>query len=175
MRGEKQDISISFASDGGSPPLARGKVNDSPNQRTHTGITPACAGKSFLFYDIRFTPKDHPRLRGEKQNYCIFSWFVVGSPPLARGKELSKNNSKSMFGITPACAGKRMMRLCPLTGNKDHPRLRGEKSNMKKATETMMGSPPLARGKVRGCIASILLVGITPACAGKSRNCTISG
>ena len=32
------------------------------------GITPACAGKSFWVMAFAVTSRDHPRMRGEKQN-----------------------------------------------------------------------------------------------------------
>ena len=53
-------------------------------------------------------------------------------------------------------------------GKQDHPRLRGEKSKVSPSTVLMVGSPPLARGKVKADAEIEAHFGITPACAGKS-------
>ena len=50
----------------GSPPLVRGKVFVEKQSENLTGITPACAGKSVRLHCCGITPKDHPRLCGEK-------------------------------------------------------------------------------------------------------------
>ncbi len=46
--------------------------------------------------------------------------------------------------------------------------MRGEKFGKEADTMMAMGSPPHARGKVCGGIRGYAVVGITPACAGKS-------
>ena len=52
---------------------------------------------------------------------------VEGSPPLTRGKEVYFTLAKPVLGITPAYAGKRLIRRLLLGKARDHPRLRGEK------------------------------------------------
>ena len=52
----------------GSPPRVRGKAVCAGLQFALTGITPACAGKSFLRAPVRRASWDHPRVCGEK-NY----------------------------------------------------------------------------------------------------------
>ena len=47
--------------------------------------------------------------------------------------------------------------------------MRGEKMTDIQIFKSEQGSPPLARGKVAGIITSIGSLGITPACAGKSK------
>ena len=169
MRGEKIGRSFPFAPCVGSPPLARGKARAVRVNKRRIRITPACAGKSFLFYDIRFTPKDHPRLRGEKQPGHTPENSREGSPPLARGKVYATNAAENQQGITPACAGKRAFRRRKASTNWDHPRLRGEKMSGLTPCTSQRGSPPLARGKVPAHDISTRKDGITPACAGKSR------
>ena len=64
--GEK-DISVS--SSGllpGSPPRMRGKAKEVAKALDKIGITPAYAGKSFARYLVLCTPRDHPRVCGEK-------------------------------------------------------------------------------------------------------------
>lgn len=50
----------------GSPPPVRGKENSTSSSATVTGITPACAGKSFRLRVRQKDNRDHPRLCGEK-------------------------------------------------------------------------------------------------------------
>ena len=51
--------------------------------------------------------------------------------------------------------------------------MRGEKKEAYKQTGTIWGSPPHARGKVDIDIFQMNLLGITPACAGKSATKTL--
>ena len=72
--------------------------------------------------------------------------------------------------ITPAYAGKSPFDRIRQTGNKDHPRLCGEKQRTLTSGFVQMGSPPPMRGKddlVSGVAAGTR---ITPAYAGKSIN-----
>ena len=74
---------------------------------------------------------------------------MVGSPPLARGKVIVRVVPTPNGRITPACAGKRKGSLVFLREVEDHPRLRGEKSSIFVNIAFIIGSPPLARGKVQ--------------------------
>ena len=70
----------------GSPPPMRGKVYTSLYIWVSGGITPAYAGKSFLFACLMMLTKDHPRLCGEK-GYSVYQiGNATGSPPPMRGK-----------------------------------------------------------------------------------------
>ena len=132
----------------GSPPLARGIHPFAAAPVCCAGITPACAGNTFVQNTPDGTTEDHPRLRGE---YCIFNW--IGS---------------TSRGITPACAGNTVYigeRLC---NRWDHPRLRGEYSANRSATSAFTGSPPLARGILNNTVDFSGCSGITPACAGNT-------
>ena len=71
------------------------------------------------------------------------------------------------LGITPACAGKRDGSADNRRRCKDHPRLRGEKQKSTLRLKTVLGSPPLARGKGNAPGQERQRPGITPACAGK--------
>ena len=50
---------------------------------------------------------------------------------------------------------------------RDHPRVGGEKQNVKVCQHFRTGSPPRGRGKVKHVLHAVLDVGITPAWAGK--------
>ena len=64
--GEKP-LSLSLpSSTRGSPPRMRGKADYQPDDQTHTGITPAYAGKSQRRAQLGLSCQDHPRVCGEK-------------------------------------------------------------------------------------------------------------
>ena len=170
MRGEKTLASVSGGSWLGSPPHARGKELSIGLYSKFIGITPACAGKSAIHYICSMDTKDHPRMRGEKlirSNNQSTTW---GSPPHARGKGLALVQAGHIVGITPACAGKSVHILRLLETGGDHPRMRGEKRPSSGRCRRSWGSPPHARGKVELEMMCNYDLGITPACAGKSRS-----
>ena len=72
-------------------------------------ITPACAGKSDFVWDLYSSAKDHPRVCGEKQNSGQYEALKEGSPPRVRGKDIQLKTPSTASGITPACAGKRLI------------------------------------------------------------------
>ena len=93
---------------------------------------------------------------------------TVGSPPRVRGKPPCKAGALEICRITPACAGKTEKSHCADSSAKDHPRVCGENIVQRPVSPKQKGSPPRVRGKplcVRPCG---VLMGITPACAGKT-------
>ena len=90
----------------GLPPRMRGKVISSLQCDFLSGITPACAGKSFWPCTVLPRCRDHPRVCGEKNKFQTHGGPVEGSPPRVRGKALVRPCWKLSTGITPACAGK---------------------------------------------------------------------
>ena len=105
-RGEKLDTGICRLVIPGSPPHARGKVQEIHRQIPRSGITPARAGKSGFFFLGGNSRKDHPRTRGEKAIRMSDASSSVGSPPHARGKVVQLFAFCVCHGITPARAGK---------------------------------------------------------------------
>ena len=112
--------------------------------------------------------RDHPRVRGEKHSLYLIMQGVPGSPPRARGKVCMASMSYKIYGITPACAGKRYRYPFMPSSVRDHPRVRGEKADDDIGQIEIVGSPPRARGKGRRRRVDTWCSGITPACAGKS-------
>ena len=96
---------------------------------------------------------DHPRMRGEKYDWCASAATLVGSPPHARGKGFPLPKQGIPSGITPACAGKSEQDAEYDRVAEDHPRMRGEKSRGSVMSALAMGSPPHARGKAKGIYA----------------------
>ena len=70
----------------GSPPRWRGKERSTALVGTPTRITPALAGKSYVFGPFRPGSWDHPRVGGEKQIGGDNGLDKQGSPPRGRGK-----------------------------------------------------------------------------------------
>ena len=92
----------------------------------------------------------------------------MGSPPHVRGKAARITPACYTHGITPACAGKSAFMIRFDSGDLDHPRMCGEKIELKKLILFAVGSPPHVRGKVAQKDFRCDKVRITPACAGKS-------
>ena len=105
---------------------------------------------------------------GEKQAADWVLAMPVGSPPRVRGKEVFDAQEATLKGITPACAGKRLVAASARGGIEDHPRVCGEKGQVQTQPSAQLGSPPRVRGKADFRISSERQTGITPACAGKS-------
>ena len=49
-----------------------------------SGITPACAGRTYRTNHKSIYRQDHPRLCGKDKSEPFVSRFIAGSPPLAR-------------------------------------------------------------------------------------------
>ena len=147
IRGEKLSASSPSPSPTGSPPHTRGKAALHGLGSVADGITPAYAGKSFPSLPLSLLP--------------------YGSPPHTRGKAYMIITAFMKIGITPAYAGKRATWATARFTARDHPRIRGEKSNSRFSPISTPGSPPHTRGKdIRQAIQQAGH-GITPAYAGK--------
>ena len=112
----------------------RGKVCWNWSRWSVDGITPAYAGKRYIFKGLLCGFKDHPRLCGEKCAEPSIVVTIQGSPPPMRGKVVRAIPDILRKRITPAYAGK--------SGNvgksgfyrRDHPRLCGEKQTTSQTT-----------------------------------------
>ena len=84
--GEKWDKLPSETKQKGSPPRMRGKGACNQAVCPDNGITPAYAGKRAPYTPTSSTPRDHPRVCGEKFGLPSHTFRWVGSPPHMRGK-----------------------------------------------------------------------------------------
>ena len=111
----------------GSPPRVRGEVLIPLTSFLKTRITPACAGRSCQNPQGGRRSKDHPRVCGEKGSVASMECSLLGSPPRVRGEAEGAGLTAPAGRITPACAGRSVLRrrMCPET--EDHPRVCGEK------------------------------------------------
>ena len=152
----------------GSPPRVRGKPNFLWHKRKSLGITPACAGKTLEADIFGFWARDHPRVCGENKDAIYRKIGTLGSPPRVRGKRSTFPYKKTVAGITPACAGKTCLKSMAGFVRRDHPRVCGENALRFVGFSGIAGSPPRVRGKPSSHSLHFQVVGITPACAGKT-------
>ena len=167
MGGEKSATSVSVCHPVGSPPHGRGKVIEDHAVVWERGITPAWAGKSWQTLIDSRRVRDHPRMGGEKHIANFNDETGKGSPPHGRGKDNPFPKNDIPAGITPAWAGKSTPREEKQAGNKDHPRMGGEKSFCCVVHTKLRGSPPHGRGKGGPGVNIAGKTRITPAWAGK--------
>ncbi len=152
----------------GSPPRVReerGAVFSSP---FGIGITPACAGRTDAIGRAHSVDGDHPRVCGKNKLQITDAGVRTGSPPRVREELLSLEFLSSFSRITPACAGKTAQQTAFHTVRWDHPRVCGKNTQMMDAAQNVKGSPPRVREKLGGTKQPHNLIGITPACAGKT-------
>ena len=147
----------------------REKRHHAAKTRLHARITPACAGKTDLSFGAFFMPRDHPRVCGKNCKQQVWKITHLGSPPRVREKPFVRLHASQATGITPACAGKTHDVGSYVRFDRDHPRVCGKNTDAGKRKAASAGSPPRVREK-RRCISSVnRLIGITPACAGKTK------
>ena len=166
--GEKASLNALIAVPSGSPPRMRGKAAITARRVPAARITPAYAGKSFFRLLVFHRPWDHPRVCGEKPGFPQVGEFVSGSPPRMRGKVEFLLDFTRQFRITPAYAGKRCSLMLSRILMRDHPRVCGEKREIRQPPAALRGSPPRMRGKGLQVVSAHEKQGITPAYAGKS-------
>ena len=85
--GEKMPCRTTARMAAGSPPRVRGEDARHDLNQSYQGITPACAGRSFVLPSIISAPPDHPRVCGEKFLFAIILPPLLGSPPRVRGED----------------------------------------------------------------------------------------
>ena len=93
-----------------------------------------------------------------------------------RGKEAPTEAAATVDRITPAYAGKRGLSAEIFIGDKDHPRLCGEKLIARSMYSPIMGSPPPMRGKACGVLSKRDMIRDHPRlCGEKQRLAIVTG
>ena len=110
-----------------------------------SGITPACAGRTFPMYSHHFHDKDHPRVCGKNPAAHYPIRMSVGSPPRVREEPFSPSGISQRSRITPACAGRTLSRAPDPHVLRDHPRVCGKNYLQRKSLHNANGSPPRVR------------------------------
>ena len=145
------------------------KIVAVPEKESLEGSPPRRRGKAARRGRRGRVIRDHPRVGGEKRNQCSGFSGLQGSPPRRRGKETVQAIFEGDKGITPAWAGKRRSQGAAALQSGDHPRVGGEKPELRGYDGKVVGSPPHGRGKAGRHGVAVSCIGITPAWAGKSR------
>ena len=146
----------------------RGKHIDYLSVNTFSRITPAGAGKTFILSFLPLISKDHPRRCGENPNAKAYEAWQEGSPPQVRGKRQCMKLETLKTRITPAGAGKTLLRRHCKHHIQDHPRRCGENFSLVSLLFAVLGSPPQVRGKPLLSESTTYSPRITPAGAGKT-------
>ena len=152
----------------GSSPLSRGIRVAAQVSMASTGIIPALAGntcKARCGFPCR---RDHPRSRGEYNEFDFRNPPPAGSSPLSRGIRSSPAPHHVTSRIIPALAGNTCYRHTAQLLSKDHPRSRGEYVRWDCRFTNVEGSSPLSRGILVENIIPTLKHGIIPALAGNT-------
>ena len=107
-------------------------------------------------------------MRGEHHSSTSGDGSGRGSSPRARGAPGSRSSSCSRSGIIPACAGSTSFLPLAICCSRDHPRVRGEHSDLVERLWRPAGSSPRARGAHGEDRGHLVVAGIIPACAGST-------
>ena len=125
----------------------RGKLSGWRGNLKGWGITPAHAGKTRQRLYRHLSDRDHPRACGENRQSCGLLTFVPGSPPRMRGKPGETMSDVGTWRITPAHAGKTVLRCTVRLRKRDHPRACGENVSFLTVNDGVQGITPAHAGK----------------------------
>ena len=150
----------------GSPPRVREPLLDIPEAPRSWRITPACAGTTFSLNSSAARLRDHPRVCGNHVYPSARLAVLMGSPPRVREPLKPLMLARSVFRITPACAGTTIQQPHKRRRARDHPRVCGNHSASLVQYVLMTGSPPRVREPPVEDHVVAELQRITPACAG---------
>ena len=171
-RGENTSVKPKSKIAWGSSPLTRGKHAPVWSAHAGHGLIPARAWKTGPTPTRAKPSKAHPRSRGENFQSWVVSLPAPGSSPLTRGKRGGCNQAAVFVGLIPTHAGKTLRGRSPYQCPAAHPRSRGENDGGFNWQANFPGSSPLTRGKHRVCVHHLIITGLIPAHAGKTRFAT---
>ena len=140
----------------------------------YRGNTPACAGKRHASTHAPHPQRKYPRVRGEEPCARGSARVRAEIPPRARGREWEETAYATRAGNTPACAGKSGATSTQAKSLRKYPRVRGEEAPYDCGSCESQEIPPRARGRGYLGRGSVLGIGNTPACAGKSAVTTLT-
>ena len=104
-RGEYDGVITSIGLNLGSPPLTRGIPCEDDRHDGTSRFTPAHAGNTWKYKNIRRSNQVHPRSRGEYTVTICRPFYRLGSPPLTRGIQRAFQPCSCRHRFTPAHAG----------------------------------------------------------------------
>ena len=156
---------------GGSSPRVRGKPLDELARISDARLIPACAGKTWATGWFVVDERAHPRVCGENLRLYGLGALREGSSPRVRGKPAPGRPLGPQEQLIPACAGKTSTSPAGTPECGAHPRVCGENYEHAGELTDFTGSSPRVRGKLQVVPDIRLVVGLIPACAGKTRCC----
>ena len=148
-RGENPSFMASAKGRSGSSPLTRGKPLCEGLREEIARLIPAHAGKTRRARLVTWSPKAHPRSRGENRDQLRYRLYDPGSSPLTRGKPRGRAHRPPSRRLIPAHAGKTADVKARSPSAPAHPRSRGENTARAVAARVGGGSSPLTRGKLK--------------------------
>ena len=146
VRGEHSLAALTTLLATGSSPRARGARLRRSMLLVARRIIPACAGSTRPRRSYLPAGRDHPRVRGEHDDYVQALLVSRGSSPRARGAHGGGRPARPGAGIIPACAGSTKQKRTSQRNRRDHPRVRGEHGLYVVPATLPKGSSPRARG-----------------------------
>ena len=126
MYGEIVSQDVQPLLDKGLPPCVRGNLIVIIITNTLPRSTPVCTGKSIVpgLTELRHTV--YPRVYGEIQKPLTADQLDEGLPPCVRGNPSPVLTVQPVFGSTPVCTGKSLVRSLGLNFCRVYPRVYGE-------------------------------------------------
>ena len=153
---------------GGSSPHTRGARDCCRSSQACWRIIPAYAGSTVTPFTFRDGITDHPRIRGEHAGVTDTGTLAAGSSPHTRGAHCPCPLGAHWTRIIPAYAGSTVSRRSTFSGNRDHPRIRGEHPFRVQRPSCGVGSSPHTRGAPVGHSLAASDARIIPAYAGST-------
>ena len=146
IRGEHNICASVCDSPVGSSPHTRGAPPSTFPKASAWRIIPAYAGSTGHTQPHGQLFADHPRIRGEHPLLlrCEFEW--LGSSPHTRGALIMKDSISKSVRIIPAYAGSTSMSTMTGVRITDHPRIRGEHDDKRRAGQPRSGIIPAYAG-----------------------------
>ena len=166
--GENEGLRGIFVDHDGSSPRVRGKHVPNLAQAGNQGLIPACAGKTITSFPTAALLRAHPRVCGENLKGQLEAVTGGGSSPRVRGKLRSARRAPARERLIPACAGKTRSPGLQARALRAHPRVCGENVTWSASRVTNAGSSPRVRGKRSEHRCQFVVLGLIPACAGKT-------
>ena len=169
VRGDDRCSITSSIGAQGTPPRARGRPPAPKSETPSLGNTPACAGTTNDQDLNRDWIAEHPRVRGDDVRVGAVVVDDRGTPPRARGRRGRRDRRDQQVRNTPACAGTTSAMVSFMSAAPEHPRVRGDDSDVAGGELRDYGTPPRARGRRAGSRIPHHSQGNTPACAGTTQ------
>ena len=146
-RGENIERPLQPLGSLGTSPRTRGKRDNRFLRRCTGRNIPAHAGKTVTYFSGRRTTKEHPRARGENNTSIKLAANCTGTSPRTRGKRGGGGADFLGARNIPAHAGKTRHQRQGHVEGEEHPRARGENSDLVSGSIFSSGTSPRTRGK----------------------------